>query len=47
MFAESRDKAPTLHDILGGIGYILGLLGLAAYIHFRRKTREMDARKKG
>ncbi len=47
MFAESQDKAPTLHDILGGIGYILGLLGLASYIHFRRKIREIDARKKG
>ena len=47
MFAESQDKAPTLHDILGGIGYIFGLLGLAAYIHFRRETREMNARKKG
>ncbi len=47
MLAESRDKAPSLHDILGGIGYILGLLGLASYFHFRRKTREMDARRKG
>lgn len=44
--AEAQDKGPTFRDILGGIGYILGLLGLAAYIHFRRKAREMEAKKK-
>ena len=38
MLAESRDPRPTLRDILGGIGYIFGLMGLAAYIHFRQKT---------
>lgn len=45
--AEAQDKGPTFRDILGGIGYILGLLGLAAYLHFRGKVREMEAEKKG
>lgn len=36
MMAESRDRGPTLSDILGGIGYILGLVGLSAYIRFRK-----------
>jgi len=45
--AESQVRGPTFRDILGGIGYILGLLGLAAYLHFRRKTRELEAEKKG
>ena len=47
MLAESQDKGPTLHDILGGIGYIFGLMGLAAYMHFRRKAHEIKAQKKG
>jgi len=45
--AETRDKGPTLRDVLGGIGYILGLMGLAAYIHFRRKTGEIAGKQKG
>ena len=45
--AESQDKGPTFRDILGGIGYILGLLGLAAYMHYRRKVRELETGKKG
>ncbi len=47
MLAESRDKGPTISDILGGIGYILGLMGLAAYLHFRRKSAEPHSAKKG
>lgn len=30
--AENSEKGPTLQDILGGIGYILGLAGIAAYM---------------
>jgi nickel transport protein len=37
MLAESRQQGPTASDILGGIGYILGLVGIGAYIHSRRK----------
>jgi len=32
------DEGPRLVDIVGGIGYILGLVGLGAYIHFRRRS---------
>ena len=32
MLAESRENKPGLQDILGGIGYILGLAGLFAWI---------------
>jgi nickel transport protein len=37
MLAESRDQAPKLTDVLGGIGYIMGLVGIAAY--FKGKSR--------
>lgn len=34
--AEASDSGPTLQDILGGIGYIFGLAGIAAYFQARR-----------
>ncbi len=37
MLAENQVRGPTLKDIIGGIGYILGLMGIAAYFHYRRK----------
>jgi len=37
LLAECREQGPTFHDIFGGIGYIFGLVGLATYIHYRRK----------
>ena len=37
MLAESRDSGPSIRDILGGIGYILGLVGIAMYFRYRRK----------
>ena len=40
MLAESKTKGPTASDIISGIGYILGLMGLGAYIHYRRKDKE-------
>ncbi|MCP4692515.1 MAG: hypothetical protein GY859_31010 [Desulfobacterales bacterium] len=41
MLAESRDRKPSFQDILGGIGYIFGLVGVAAWIQARgRKGRE-------
>jgi nickel transport protein len=43
MLAESRQQGPSFSEILGGIGYIVGLVGLAAYLHYRRKCREMGA----
>jgi nickel transport protein len=37
MLNESMDRGPTVSDILGGIGYILGLMGIGAYFHYRRR----------
>jgi nickel transport protein len=37
MLAEARQSGPGFRDIVGGIGYILGLVGIAAYVHSRRK----------
>ena len=37
MLAECREQGPTANDIFGGIGYIFGLAGIAAYFHYRRK----------
>jgi nickel transport protein len=38
MIAETRQSGPSLKDILGGIGYILGLIGIGAYVHSRKKS---------
>lgn len=35
--AEAQDHKPTIQDILGGIGYIFGLAGIAAYMQSRKK----------
>ncbi len=35
--AEQQDNQPSLQDILGGIGYILGLAGIAAYFKSQKK----------
>lgn len=40
--AESREHGPTVKDILGGIGYILGLVGVASYFHYRRKMKDLS-----
>jgi nickel transport protein len=37
MLAESNAKGPDLGDIIGGIGYIIGLVGIGAYFHNRKK----------
>jgi nickel transport protein len=37
MLVESRQSGPALQDILGGIGYIIGLVGLGAYLKSRRR----------
>ena len=38
MLSELRNQGPSMRDILGGIGYIIGLVGLVAYMGSRRKT---------
>ena len=39
MLRESTNRGPTISEVLGGIGYILGLMGVGAYFHYRRKRR--------
>ena len=38
MLAESNAKGPDIGDIIGGIGYIIGLVGIGAYFHSRKKN---------
>lgn len=38
--AENSDKGPSLKDILGGIGYIIGLAGIAAYMQSLKNKKE-------
>ncbi|HHP7234106.1 MAG TPA: hypothetical protein ACFCUC_05700 [Desulfobacterales bacterium] len=37
--AESKTSGPSIHEIIGGIGYIFGLVGVGAYFHARRNRR--------
>ncbi len=36
---ELEGRGPDIRDILGGLGYILGIVGLAAYFRSRRGSR--------
>ena len=37
LLAEAQQSGPSAVDILGGIGYIFGLVGVAAYFSARRE----------
>jgi nickel transport protein len=37
MMANTYDRGPGLTEIMGGIGYIIGLVGLALYFSNRRR----------
>lgn len=37
--AQLAEQSWGLRDIVAGIGYIIGLMGLASYIHYRKETR--------
>ena len=37
MLADIRQEGPTVKEIFAGIGYIFGLIGVAAYFHSRKK----------
>ena len=37
MLAQTQQKGPTAKDIFAGIGYIVGLVGIIAYIRSRKK----------
>lgn len=40
MLQQSRDSGPDFRDILGGIGYIIGLAGIAAYVTSKKKNSQ-------
>lgn len=40
--AKGENSSPTIQDILGGIGYLLGLAGLAAWLKNRRPKGQQD-----
>ncbi len=35
---EVQEQGPALKDVFGGIGYIVGIVGLVAYLRSRRKS---------
>jgi nickel transport protein len=37
ILVESKQAGPRVKDIFSGIGYIIGLVGIVAYIHSRKK----------
>ena len=37
MLADSLEREPTVGDVIGGVGYIFGLAGVALYFGNRRK----------
>ena len=37
MVADLEQKGPSINDIIGGIGYIFGLMGVAIYFSSRKK----------
>lgn len=39
MLAQAQEKEPGFKDIFGGIGYIIGLAGMAAFFRYRREKR--------
>jgi nickel transport protein len=46
MLADSHDQDPGISEVMGGIGYIFGLLGVALYFANRRKNKEVRGRSK-
>ena len=42
MITESQSKGPSVTEIIGGIGYIFGLMGLVIY--FRNRRKKMDSK---
>jgi nickel transport protein len=39
MLADSLDRGPTVSEVIGGIGYIFGLVGVALYFRTRGKRK--------
>ena len=43
MMTESQSKGPSITEIVGGIGYIFGLMGVAIYFRNRGKKRHLGS----
>jgi len=41
LIAESHDTGPSVTEVLGGIGYILGLMGVALYVKTRQRKNHL------
>jgi len=39
MLADSLDRGPSVSEVIGGVGYIFGLVGVALYFATRRKRK--------
>jgi len=39
MLADAMDPGPTMKDVIGGLGYIFGLVGVGLYFSNRRKSK--------
>ena len=42
MIAANHARRYGVREILGGLGYILGLVGVGAYVHYRQKAAALD-----
>ena len=42
MLADIQQEGPTVKDIFAGIGYIFGLIGVAAYF-YSRKNKDLPS----
>ena len=41
MLAQMQNKGPSINDIFGGIGYILGFFGIAAYFLSKKRNEKL------
>jgi nickel transport protein len=39
MLVDSQEEGPTMEEVIGGVGYIFGLVGVAMYFSSRRKSK--------
>jgi nickel transport protein len=39
MLVASQDRGPSVSDVVGGLGYIVGLMGVALYVTNRKKRK--------
>ncbi len=44
LLVDAQNPDPSFKDIVGGLGYILGLVGVGAYFNYRRRGMGPDAK---